>query len=81
MNNKVDNTSLNGIKPSGALPIYAIAKNEGCTDKLSRIVRGGYEGEKQKIMSPTMIIAIIVLCLVTVFVSFVVPLYYGNMGS
>ena len=63
------------------LCIYAIAKNEGCTDKLSRIVRGGYEGEKQKIMSPTMIIAIIVLCLVTVFVSFVVPLYYGNMGS
>ena len=35
MNNKVDNTSLNGIKPSGALPIYAIAKNEGCTDNLS----------------------------------------------
>lgn len=63
------------------LCIYAIAKTEGQLDKLSRIIKGGYEGEKEKIMSPTMIIAIIVLCLVTVFVSFVVPLYYSNMGS
>ncbi|MBE5898302.1 MAG: CPBP family intramembrane metalloprotease [Lachnospiraceae bacterium] len=61
------------------LCIRAMAKVEGCPDRLTRIVKGGYEGEKQKIASPTLVIALILLAIGTVFVSFVIPIYLNSM--